>query len=341
MNNGTQKSPRPQVVILDDYERSAKRMADWTQINAKADVRIYEHPLRGQALVDATESAHVLVIVRDRTPVTKVLLDQLPHLKYLIFTGARNGLLDTAALAERAIPVSHTEFGPSKDATAELTIALLMAAMKRFDLVLQTAGQLGADSWRPAGGSGANASEFIMPRLLSGAVLGLIGLGAIGSKVALVAKALGMQVKAWSPNMTSERASSHGVEYASLDTLLATSDAVSLHLVLAASTRHIINQQRLSLMKSSAVLVNTSRSGLVDEQALAQALMLGQIAAAAVDVFDVEPVPPGYPLTQAPNLISTPHLGFVCQPVYEKFWAGVTQGLSAWLDGQPLPRPYA
>jgi phosphoglycerate dehydrogenase-like enzyme len=340
MTNGLSKTSRPQVVILDDYERSAKRMADWTSINAKADVRVYEQPLIGQALVDAIKIAQVLVLVRDRTPVTKALLDQLPHLKYLIFTGARNGLLDTTALAARAIPVSHTEFGPSKEATAELTIALLMAAMKRFDLVLQTAGKLGADSWRPAGGSGANAGEFVMPRLLNGAVLGLIGLGSIGSKVASVAKVLGMQVKAWSPNMTPDRASSLGVEYTSLDSLLTTSDVVSLHLVLAASTRHIMNEQRLGLMKSSAVLINTSRSGLVDEQALAQALKRGQIAAAAVDVFDVEPVPPRYPLTQAPNLISTPHLGFVCQPVYEKFWVGVTQALSAWLEGEPLPRLY-
>jgi phosphoglycerate dehydrogenase-like enzyme len=140
--------------------------------------------------------------------------------------------------------------------------------------------------------------------------------------------------------MTPERAAEHGVEFVALDQLIATSDAISLHLVLAASTRHIMNTERLAQMKPSAVLVNTSRSGLVDEQALAIALKEGRISAAAVDVFDVEPVPKGYALTQVPNLISTPHLGFVCEPVYENFWSGVSEALTAWLNKRPLPRPY-
>jgi phosphoglycerate dehydrogenase-like enzyme len=235
-------------------------------------------------------------------------------------------------LAARGIPVSHTAFGPSKDATVELTIALLMAATKRLDLVLQTAGKDGTASWRP--------DPFVMPRLLHGSTLGLIGLGAIGSKVANVAKSLGMQVQTWSPNMTHDRAADHGVAFVGLDDLIATSDAISLHLVLAASTRHIMNAERIAQMKRSAVLINTSRSGLVDEVALASALKEGRISAAAVDVFDVEPVPKGYALTQAPNFISTPHLGFVCEPVYENFWSGVNEALSAWLNQAPLPRPY-
>jgi phosphoglycerate dehydrogenase-like enzyme len=323
---------QPNIVVLDDYERSAERMMDWAAIKAQAKVTMHQAPLVGEALVSAIVDADVLVLIRDRTPITKALVAQLPRLKYLIFTGGRNGLLDTAALASRGIPVSHTAFGPSKDATVELTIALLMAATKRVDLVLQTAGKDGVASWRP--------SSFVMPRLLNGSTLGLIGLGAIGAKVASVAKALGMQVQAWSPNMTPERAAEHGVAFVGLDQLITTSDAISLHLVLAASTRHIMNAERLAKMKPSAVLVNTSRSGLVDEQALAQALNEKRISAAAVDVFDVEPVPKGYALTQAPNLISTPHLGFVCEPVYENFWAGVNEALTAWLNKAPLPRPY-
>jgi phosphoglycerate dehydrogenase-like enzyme len=327
---------KPQIVVLDDYERSAEQYMDWAPIRAQADVQMHQQPLIGEALVAAIKNAQVVVLIRDRTPFTAALLAQLPALKYLVFTGGRNGLLDVAALKARGIPVSHTEFGPSKDATAELTIALLMAAMKRMDLVLQTAGKSGLQSWRP----GNAAGQFVMPRLLSGATLGLLGLGSIGGKVAHVAKALGMKVQTWSPNMTAERAATHGVQFASLDELMATSDAISLHLVLAASTKHIVNSTRFAQMKSSAVLINTSRSGLVDEVALAAALAKGQIAAAATDVFDIEPVPTGYPLAQAPNMITTPHLGFVCEPVYQNFWSGVNEALTAWLGNQPLPRPY-
>jgi phosphoglycerate dehydrogenase-like enzyme len=327
---------KPQIVVLDDYERSAEQYMDWVPIRAQADVQIHQQPLKGELLVAAIKSADVVVLIRDRTPFSAALLAQLPVLKYLVFTGGRNGLLDVAALKARGIPVSHTEFGPSKDATAELTIALLMAAMKRLDLVLQTAGKSGLQSWRPGDAKG----QFVMPRLLSGATLGLVGLGAIGGKVAQIALALGMKVQTWSPNMTVERAAGLGVQFASLDDLLATSDAISLHLVLAPSTRHIVNAARLGQMKSSAVLINTSRSGLVDEGALAEALAKGKIAAAATDVFDVEPVPMGYPLTQAPNMITTPHLGFVCDPVYQNFWSGVNEALTAWLISQPLPRPY-
>jgi phosphoglycerate dehydrogenase-like enzyme len=327
---------KPQIVVLDDYECSAEQYMDWAAIRALADVQMHHQPLIGEALVAAAKHAQVVVLIRDRTPFTAALLARLPALKYLVFTGGRNGLLDVAALKARGIPVSHTEFGPSKDATAELTIALLMAAMKRMDLVLQTAGKSGLRSWRPGNAQG----QFVMPRLLSGATLGLVGLGAIGGKVAHVAKALGMKVQTWSPNMTAERAASHGVQFAPLDELMASSDAISLHLVLAPTTKHIVNAARLAQMKASAVLINTSRSGLVDELALAAALASGQIAAAATDVFDVEPVPAGYPLVQAPNMITTPHLGFVCEPVYQNFWSGVNEALTAWLHDKPLPRPY-
>jgi phosphoglycerate dehydrogenase-like enzyme len=332
-------SNRPHIVVLDDYERSAEQYLDWAMIRQQASVSLHQEPLVGERLIVALKTADVVILIRDRTPFTKALIDQLPMLKYVVFTGGRNNLIDMNALNARSIPVSHTEFGPSKEATAELTIALLMATMKRLDLVLQTAGkvnQAGTQSWRPGNVDG----QFVMPRLLNGATLGLVGLGSIGTKVAEVAKALGMNVQTWSPNMTQERAASHGVNYAPLDELFATSDAISLHLVLAATTKHIVNAKCLAQMKPTAVLINTSRSGLVDEVALANALTNRQLASAATDVFDVEPVPFGYPLVQAPNLITTPHLGFVCDPVYRNFWVGVDQAITAWLAGQPLPRPY-
>ncbi len=323
------------IVVLDDYERSAERFTDWSLIRSKADVVFHQSALKDDALVSAIVNAEVLVLIRDRTPITRVLLNQLPRLKYLVFTGGRNGLIDMAALAERGIPVSCTAFGPSKEATAELTIALLLSAFKRLDLMLQTAGR----TWRPSNPA-FNDDDFVMPRLVSGATLGLVGLGAIGTKVAVVAKALGMQVQAWSPNLTDERALAAGVKRVSFEDLLRSSDAVSLHLVLAASTQQIINAERLATMRPNAFLINTSRSGLVDEKALIAALKSKQIAGAAIDVFDSEPVPQGYVLTSTPNLISTPHLGFVCEPVYENFWMGVNEALSAWLTGASLPRVY-
>jgi phosphoglycerate dehydrogenase-like enzyme len=327
--------PLPCIVVLDDFERSSSNYVDLGRFRAQAELTIYTAPLIGDALLTAIKPADVVVLIRDRTPFKKELIDQLPNLKYVVFTGARNGLIDMAALNARGIPVSHTDFGPSKDATAELTIALLMASFKRLDRYLQTAGG-GNGSWRP----GDREGKFVMPRLLHGATLGLVGLGAIGVKVAKVASALGMDVQAWSPNMTEQRAASNGVRFASLEGLLSTSDAVSLHLVLAPSTRHIIGAAQLAKMKTGAVLINTSRSGLVDEISLANALQSKQLAVAAVDVFDVEPVPQNYPLTQSPNLITTPHLGFVCEPVYQNFWTGIHEALTAWLTSQPLPRPY-
>lgn len=326
----------PIIVVLDDFERSAHTFAPakaWAAIESNAMVHVHTSSLRGAPLIAAIEDAQVIVLMRDRTPIDEALLAQLPRLKYIVFTGARNGLIDMAAVTKRGIHVSYTEFGPSKDATAELTIALLLASFKRLDLHLQTAGSARVDAWRPG-------PVFQMPKLVRGATLGLIGLGAIGSKVATIAQAMGMPIVTWSPNMTPERAQAQSAKAVSLPELLATSDVVSLHMVLAPATRHLIAKDRLLQMKKGAVLINTSRSGLIDETALIAALSSGHLSCAAVDVFDVEPVPVDYPLTKAPNVITTPHLGFVIEPVYENFWAGVTEALQAWLSNQVLPRPY-
>lgn len=262
----------PVIVVLDDFEQSAYAFAPigaWAAIESKAIVRMYSAPMRGAALIDAIKDADVLVLMRDRTPIDEALLAQLPLLKAIVFTGARNGQIDMTAVTKRGIRVSCTEFGPSKDATAELTIALLLASFKRLDLHLQTAGSTRPDAWRPG-------PIFKMPRLVRGATLGLIGLGAIGSKVANIALAMGMHIITWSPNMTPQRAQAQSAKSVSLDGLLASSDIVSLHLVLAPSTRHLIAKDRLSQMKKGAVLINTSRSGLIDEKALFNALSDGQ-----------------------------------------------------------------
>jgi phosphoglycerate dehydrogenase-like enzyme len=319
----------PLIVALDDYERALRALADWSAIERMAQLRVYHEPLRGDVLHAALLHADALVLMRDRTPLTAELIARLPRLKLVVFTGTRNAALDAAALAARGIPVCHTEWGPSKDTTCELTWALILAAARRLEAHLRLVRD---GHWRDAGPLGA---------MLAGERLGLVGLGEIGSRVARVGAAFGMPVVAWSPNLTAERAAARGAALVPLDELLATSKVVSLHLVPSAATRHLIDAARLASMRRDAILVNTSRAALLDTEALAQALAAGRPASAALDVFDEEPLPPQHPLRRLPNAVLTPHLGFVAQPVFERFAAGVVECLAAWLDGRPLPRRLA
>ena len=317
---------RPTIVVLDDYERALRRLADWSEVDRLADVRVFHEPLRGDVLHAALAHAEAIMLMRDRTPLPASLIARLPQLKLVVFTGSRNAALDAAALAARGIPVCHTEWGPSKDTTCELTWALILAAAKRLEahMALMREGD-----WRDAGPLGA---------MLAGERLGLIGLGEIGSRVARVGAAFGMQVVTWSPHMTAERAALCGASAVSLDELLATSKVASLHLVPSPPTRHLINAARLASMRRDALLVNTSRSALLDMAALAHALADGRPAMAALDVYDEEPLPAEHPLRHLPNVVLTPHLGFVAQPVFERFATGVVECLTAWLRGEALVR---
>jgi len=320
---------RPRIVVLDDWERGLKRLVDWATIEAHADVTLHHSPLHGAALLEAIESAHVLVLLRDRTALDAALVAQLPHLQYVMFTGTRNTRLDVQALQARGIPVSHTGWGPSKDSTCEMTWALILAATR--DLQAHST-RLHAGGWRdPSGG--------VLPSVLAGQRLGLIGLGEIGGRVARVGRGFGMEVVTWSPRMTTERAAEQGAAFVPLEELLATSRVVSLHLVPTPPTRHLLNAERLALMRPDSLLVNTSRPALVDTNALAAALGKGHPAAAAIDVFDAEPLPVDDPLRTAPRALLTPHLGFVSELVYQRFATDITECLLAWLQQkQPLPR---
>lgn len=322
-------SKRPRIVVLDDYERSLRRLADWSEIDRLADVEIYHDPLRGDTLYDVLATADAMVLVRDRTPLRAVLIERLPRLRYVIFTGARNTALDLVALAARGIPVSHTAWGPSKESTCELTWALILAASKRLETKFTA---MRAGGWR---------DDQPLPSVLAGDRLGLIGLGEIGGRVARVAGAFGMKVVAWSPRMTPERAADKGATAASLDDLLSTSKVVSLHLVPTDQTRGLLNAERLARMRDDAILVNTSRSALIDMPSLLAALRTGAPAVAALDVYDEEPLAADHPLRSLPNVVLTPHIGFVSQPVFEAFARGVAECLQSWLRGEPIVRPVA
>jgi phosphoglycerate dehydrogenase-like enzyme len=317
---------KPIIVVLDDFERVARDYADWSAVDAKAEVRVYREALRGQALLDALLPASAVVLMRDRTPFLADLIEKLPNLKLVHFTGTRNGALDTKALAARGIPVLHTGWGPNKDATTEMTWALILAAQKR--LVSQHNALLHG-TWRP--------HDTLSP-VLHGQRIGIAGLGEIGGRVANVAKAFGMEVVTWSPNMTQERAAAKGATSVSFDELVATSHIITAHLVLGPTTRNLFGAAQFAAMRRDAIFVNTSRAGLADEVALAAALKAGRPAMGALDVFSEEPVPTTHPLVGLPNVVLTPHLGFVCEPVFRKFYGDVVEALTAWLDGKPLPR---
>lgn len=322
---------RPTIALLGDAEQALRRLGNWQTIDAQADVVVHPWQLQGPALVDALKDADAAVLVRDRTPFDAALLAQLPKLRYLVFTGTRNTTLDLAAMAARQIPVSHTDWGPSKDSTCELTWSLILGATRQLE---QQTALLRSGQWRAG-------TAVPLAGVLHGRTLGLVGLGEIGGRVAKVGQALGMKVVTWSPRMTPERALEKGATSVTLEELLAASHVVSLHLVSTPATRHLLNANRLALMRPDSLLVNTSRSALVDGAALVKALEKGQPGFAALDVFDAEPLPLNDALRQLPNVLLTPHLGFVTEPVYQRFAAGVTECLEAWLAGKPLARVVA
>jgi len=316
---------RPRIVVLDDYEDSLRRTADWKPVEARADVTFHTERLRGDALFEAVRDADVIVLVRDRTPFRAELIARLPKLKAFIFTGPRNTQLDMAAMAARGIPVANTEAGSSKESTSELAWTLTLAAAKRLEAYLAL---VRGGRWRDGKG---------LPTVLAGERLGLVGFGAIGQRVGAIGKAFGMEVVTWSPHMTPDRAAAGGAQAVALEELLASSKVVSLHLVPSEQTRDLLDAGRLATMRTDSILVNTARSALIDMAALDAALAAGRPGFAAIDVYDDEPLAAGHPLAQRENVVLTPHLGFVNDPVFSKFGPGAVANVLAWLDGEPMP----
>ena len=318
----------PNIVILGDYERALRRFSKWEKLEQQANLKIHHEPLRDEALYEAVKDADAIAIVRDRSPFNEAMIARLPKLKFLMFTGERNGTLEASALVSRNIPMACTHGGPSKETTAELTWALILGASKRL---IEENKLIASGGWR---------DELSLLPMLSGQRLGVMGLGAIGSRVARVGNAFGMEVVTWSPRMTPERAALENAKSVSLDELLSTSKVVTMHLVAGPGTKGIISADQLALMRPDSILVNTSRAALIDMPDLRKALIAGRPAQAAVDVFDVEPLPADDPLRNTPNLLVTPHLGFIAEPIFEAFSNGITETLEAWLDQKPVPHPF-
>jgi D-3-phosphoglycerate dehydrogenase len=314
------------LALLDDYQKIAMRMADWDRLKKRGvEITVLHEPF--SSVDDAASKLapfDMVVLLRERTAFPRALIEKLPNLKFMVLTGARASSLDDKAATVRGIPISNTPGGGSNASTAELCWALLMMCAR--DLAK-------SERLMRSGGWHDGIEQMVV---LEGKRLGVLGLGRLGSRVAGYAKAFGMDVVAWSQNLTEEKAAKGGAKLVGKDELLATSDFISIHLVLSDRSRGLLGVAELAKMKKTAILVNTSRGPIVDEAALIGALKNGTIAHAGLDVYDKEPLPKGHPLTKLENVTLIPHLGYVVEDSYRHFYAGAIEDIEAWLDGKPI-----
>lgn len=313
--------PSAKVAVLDDYQGVALQMADWSAVQNRAEVIVFrDHVSDTDQVADRLKTFDVLCVMRERTPLPRSLLERLPNLRLVVSTGVRNASIDLAAAKEHGVAVCAT--GYVGHGAAELTWALLMAAVKYLP---QESLSVRNGGWQTKIGGD-----------LKGRTLGIVGLGRLGGAVAKYAHAFEMNVIAWSTNLTDTKAQEHGARLVTKRQLFEESDIVSIHLVLSERTNGIIGAADLALMKESSILVNTSRGPLVDEAALIDVLKREAIAGAALDVFDIEPLPPDHPFRTLQIVITTPHVGYVTYDTYKLFFRDTVECVLAWLDGKPI-----
>jgi phosphoglycerate dehydrogenase-like enzyme len=308
-----------QVAVLDDYQNVALELADWSAVADRADITVFnDHVFDPDDLVARLAPFDVIFVMRERTPLPRSIIERLPKLKMIASTGPFNASIDMAAAEEHGIHVGTT--GGTVASTVELTWALILAGAR--NLVAESV-SIRDGGWQVSVG-----------RELSGRVLGVLGLGRIGARVARIGEAFGMQVIAWSQNLTPEAAAEAGATHVGKEELFARSDVLTLHMKLSERSTGLIGAAELALMKPTALLVNTSRGPLIDEAALVAALEAKTIRAAALDVFDTEPLPAGHPLRTLDNVIATPHIGYVADRPYRIFFSDGVAAITDWLDRQ-------
>lgn len=313
--------PLIQVAILDDYQDVALQIADWSSLEGKAHiVSFQDHLSDAKTLIERLKPFDVICVMRECTPLPRSILEQLPHLKLISSTGKRNASIDLSAAQELGITACHT--GYTSHGAVELTWCLILAIARNL---CKEVSSMKEGKWQTTIGGD-----------LQGKTLGILGLGSIGGSVTKIAKAFGMKVVAWSPNLNEERAKLHEVEYVSKKQLFEASDMLTIHLVYSAQTYDIISTQELSWMKETAYLINTSRGQLVNENALIEALHNKKIAGAALDVYNIEPLPKSHPFRSMDNVIATPHIGFVTKETYKIFYRDTIENIQAWLVNQPI-----
>lgn len=321
------------VAVLDDYHRIAHTLADWASLGVEVD--FYDRTIPREQLPDTFREYDTLVLMRERTPFPREVLEQLPNLRLVITTGMRNASLDVDYLKQRGVTVCGTGlqgYGGVRHATTdppmgvsstvELSWALIFALFKRVTIEDR---MMRAGTWQSG-----------LPLNLANATLGLAGLGRLGSQMVAPAKAFGMHVIAWSQNLTPEQAQEAGARHVTKEQLLAQSDVISIHLVLSDRSRGLFGADELAQMKQTAFIVNTSRGPIIDEQALVEALRSNQIAGAGLDVYDTEPLPADHPLLTLENTVLTPHLGYVSRDAFGVMYTQVVEDLAAYLRGEPI-----
>ena len=310
-----------QVAVLDDYQGVALQSADWSLLNGRANITVFrDHLSDSTALIGRLKPFNVLSVMRERTPMTRTIIEQLPNLKLIASTGSRNASIDLAAAAEHGITVCYT--GYSSHGAIEMTWALILAMLRNVPAEFASVRK---GQWQTSVGGD-----------LSGKTIGVVGLGSIGTRIAKIAHAFGMNIVAWSQNLTHETAEKHGAHLVSKEELFRAADIVTIHLVLSARTKGIIGAPEFGRMKPTAYFVNTSRGPLVDEDALLRTLKSRAIAGAALDVYDSEPLPASHPFRSLDRLLVTPHIGFVTNETYRIFYSDTVENIAAWLGGTPI-----
>jgi phosphoglycerate dehydrogenase-like enzyme len=305
------------IAILDDYQNVALESADWSVLSGRADITVFQDHLDDtDAVIERLLPFDIICVMRERTPLPRNVIVRLPNLKFIASTGPVNASIDVVAAADRGIVVSHT--GYRSDPAIDLTWALILASAR--NIVAES------NSMRSGGWQRTVGTE------LRGKTLGVLGLGRVGSEVARIGRAFGMDLIAWSQNMTPEAAHAAGAVLVSKDELFEQADILTIHLVLSDRTRSLVGAAELAKMKPTARLINAARGPIVDEQALISAVRNKQIAGAAIDVFDIEPLPASHPFRTLDNVLATPHIGYVSQGLYRTFYEDSVSNIRKWLD---------
>jgi phosphoglycerate dehydrogenase-like enzyme len=310
-----------EVAILDDYQQAALQMADWQSLHPQAQISaVSTHIADLDALATRLHACDAVIAMRERTPFPAALFARLPNLKLLVTAGMRNAAIDLEAASKHGVTVCGTDMLPYP--TAELTWGLILAFARN---IAREDRAMREGKWQTTLGMG-----------LKGKTLGLLGLGRLGTQVAAIGKAFGMEIIAWSQNLTAEHAAAAGARLVDKETLFAAADIVSIHLVLGERTRGLVRADDLARMKPSAFLVNTSRGPIIDERSLIAALESRRIAGAAIDVYDHEPLPSEHPLRRLSNTVLTPHLGYVTAENYRLVYGQAVEAIRAYLAGAPI-----
>ncbi len=308
------------IAVLDDYQNKSLELADWSEIQKVASITVFnDHLADADQIIKRLLPFDIICVMRERTPITAKIIEGLSQLKLIVSTGSKNASIDIEAATKKNITVLHTGYTPTP--AIEMTWALILGVARN---IASENASLRSNGWQQKIGSD-----------LKGKTLALLGLGNIGSQVALIGKAFGMNIIAWSQNLTEDKAHAAGAKLVSKEELFKEADFLSVHLVLSPRSLGVVGNHELELMKPTAFLINTSRGPIVNEAALINVLQNKKIAGAAVDVYDTEPLQKDHPFRMLDNVLATPHIGYVSHGLYKTFYGDTVKNIQDWLAARP------